>query len=173
MGREIMKWKVFLFLLVQRFVELYWAKRNERWMKARGAKEFGRNHYKYIVCMHSLFFVSLLLEGRKKHKSTLCSFLFNMFIILQLFRFWTIASLGRYWNTKIIVLPNAERIQKGPYRWLRHPNYLVVVLEFLVIPLMFQAYWTAVIFTIWNAYLLSIRIRVEEQALRLLKSPHK
>ncbi|WP_461200318.1 isoprenylcysteine carboxyl methyltransferase family protein [Anoxybacillus sp. TBDG-1] len=168
-----MKWGVFFLLIVQRFVELCWAKRNERWMKERGAKEFGQNHYKYIVCMHILFFVSLLLEGRKKRESTLWSFLFNIFIILQLFRFWIIASLGRCWNTKIIVLPNTERIQKGPYRWFRHPNYLVVVLEFIIIPLMFQAYWTAVIFTVWNAYLLLIRIRVEEQALRLLKSPHK
>ncbi|MCQ5365396.1 hypothetical protein NOW01_10420 [Anoxybacillus salavatliensis] len=166
-----MKWSIFFFLIVQRFVELYWAKRNERWMKERGAKEFGQNHYKYIVCMHCLFFVSLLLEGIRKRPSRLWSVLFNIFVVLQLFRLWIIASLERYWNTKIIVLPKAERVQRGPYRWFRHPNYLVVVLEFLVIPLMFQAYWTAVIFTICNAYLLSVRIRVEEQALRLLKSP--
>lgn len=167
-----MKWRLFSFLIVQRFVELCWAKRNERWMKERGAKEFGQHHYKYIVCMHSLFFVSLLLEGMRKRQSPLWPFLFKIFIVLQLFRLWIIVSLGRYWNTKIIVLPKAKRVQKGLYRWFRHPNYFVVSLELIMIPLMFQAYWTAIIFTICNAYLLSIRIRVEERALRLLKSPN-
>ncbi|EMT46591.1 MULTISPECIES: isoprenylcysteine carboxyl methyltransferase family protein [Anoxybacillus] len=166
-----MRWVLFFLLIIQRISELCWAKRNEHWMKRRGALEFGQNHYKYMVGMHSLFFISLLLEGMRKRPSPLWSILLKIFIVLQLFRLWTIASLGRYWNTKIIVLPEAERIQKGPYRWLRHPNYFVVVFELIIIPLMFQAYWTAAIFTICNAYLLSVRIRAEERALCLLKSP--
>lgn len=86
-------------------------------------------------------------------------------IIAQCIRIWALTSLGRYWNTKIIVLPDAPVVEKGPYRFLRHPNYAVVMTEIAFVPLIFQAYWTAILFTVLNAWMLSVRIRVEEKAL--------
>lgn len=91
-----------------------------------------------------------------------------MFLLVQAGRIWALTSLGEFWNTKIIVLPEARPIKRGPYRYLKHPNYVIVSIELLVIPLLFHAYMTAVIFTILNGYLLSIRIPAEEQALAQL-----
>ncbi len=157
----------FLFIVCERIGELYIAKRNERLLKAMGAKEFGTGHYTFIVLTHVLFFLSFLVEAtwRGMNISPWWPLLLSSFIFVQLLRVWTIVSLGRFWNTKIIVLPHAKVVAKGPYRWLRHPNYLIVTLEFILIPLLFQAYWTMVFFSLLNALLLSIRISVEEQAL--------
>jgi methyltransferase len=157
----------FAFIIVERLGELLIAKRNERWLKAKGAKEFGEKHYKYIVIVHILFLLSFWLEAtlRGTMLSPLWPVILCLFFITQLLRLWTILSLGRFWNTKILVIPNAEAIAKGPYRWLRHPNYVIVALEFILIPTLFQAYWTAIIFSILNVIVLSIRISVEEQAL--------
>jgi methyltransferase len=159
----------FILVILQRIGELWIAKRNERWMKERGGKEFGQSHYKYIVLVHSLFFVSLLFEGlwKKTRLSPIWPFLAVLFFIVQVLRIWTIRSLGRFWNTKIIVLPNSRPISKGPYRFMRHPNYIIVITEILLIPLLFQAYWTACIFTILNALVLFVRIREEERALNM------
>jgi methyltransferase len=160
----------FLFVIGERIVELTIAKRNERILKAMGAKEFGIRHYRWIVIMHILFLLSFAAESlsRGAELSPWWPLLFGLFIVVQGLRVWTLRSLGRFWNTKILVLPNAEVVAKGPYRWLRHPNYLVVVLEMWLIPVMFQAYWTALIFSITNAVMLSIRINVEEKALKSL-----
>ena len=87
------------------------------------------------------------------------------FLLTQLIRVWAITSLGRYWNTKIIVLPGAKMVNKGPYRFLKHPNYLVVTIEFIVIPLLFEAYFTAFFFSLLNGIILRIRIAAEEKAL--------
>ncbi|QPA32729.1 isoprenylcysteine carboxyl methyltransferase family protein [Thermaerobacillus caldiproteolyticus] len=157
----------FFFIVGERLVELAIAKRNERVLKATGAKEFGARHYPWIVAMHALFFVSFWIEATLKggQLSPWWPFLFSFFTAVQGLRIWTLWSLGRLWNTKILVLPNAHVVVKGPYRWLRHPNYLIVTLEMILIPLLFEAYWTALIFSVLNAFLLSIRISTEEQAL--------
>ncbi|MBD8068157.1 isoprenylcysteine carboxyl methyltransferase family protein [Bacillus sp. PS06] len=157
----------FSFLLVQRLVELYIAKKNEAWMKANGAYEVGEEHYKYIVGIHILFFLSYFIEVYQKGTqfSSWFPFLMTMFVLTQLIRIWIIKSLGRYWNTKIIILPNKEIITRGPYRFLRHPNYVVVVIELMLIPLIFNAYLTAILFSILNLIILSIRIPAEEEAL--------
>ncbi|WP_044748272.1 isoprenylcysteine carboxyl methyltransferase family protein [Bacillus alveayuensis] len=157
----------FAFIIVERLGELLIAKRNERWLKEKGAKEFGKKHYKYIVLVHILFLLSFWVEAMF-HGARLSPFwpiILSGFLITQLLRVWTILSLGRFWNTKILVVPNAKVIAKGPYRWLRHPNYVIVALEFVLIPLLFQAYWTAMIFSLLNMIVLFIRISVEEQAL--------
>lgn len=159
---------LFLFLLLQRGGELYLAKRNERWMLSKGAFEVGSDHYKYFVILHTLFLFSLFTEVHmKNYQITWWSLVFFLlFILAQGIRLWSIFSLGKFWNTKIIVLPRAKLIKRGPYKFLRHPNYLVVAIEILVIPLMFQAFLTAGIFTCLNAYLLLfIRIPLEERAL--------
>lgn len=137
-------------------------------MKRNGAYEAGRSHYKYIVLVHSFFLISFILEvvlfSRTPAPWWWAPFIF--FVFAQALRIWSIASLGRYWNTRIIIVPDAEVVQKGPYQLMRHPNYGVVVVEILVIPLIFQAYFTSVLFTLLNAIiLLKIRIPAEEKAL--------
>ncbi|MBB6444329.1 isoprenylcysteine carboxyl methyltransferase family protein [Bacillus benzoevorans] len=157
-----------LLLAVQRICELVIAKRNEQWMKKRGAREYGQRHYHFIVLIHVLFFVVYFLEvtAGDKELTPVWPFLLSLFALTQLVRIWAITSLGKYWNTRIIVLPGATLVKKGPYRFMRHPNYLVVSLEFLIIPLLFEAYMTAIIFTLMNFLILSIRIPAEEKALK-------
>jgi len=159
-----------LFILLQRIYELVIAKRNEVWMKKRGAKEFGQSHYRIIVFIHTMFFIIYLLEVKiwQTELSPAWPYLLSLFVLTQLLRIWAIVSLGKCWNTKIIILPGVQIVEKGPYRFLKHPNYLVVFIEFIIIPLMFQAYFTAFLFTILNGAILAIRIPAEEKALNEL-----
>lgn len=159
---------IYCFIILQRIFELFVAKSNEKWMMQQGAMEFGSSHYRYIVLMHSLFFVSLLLEKLffNRGLTVVWPIVLFVFVLVQLLRIWVITSLGRYWNTKIIVLPGAPPVRKGPYRYIRHPNYFVVSIELLVVPILFSAYLTASLFTILNVILLTIRIREEELALK-------
>jgi methyltransferase len=160
----------FLIIAIQRLCELIIAKRNERWMKSRGAIEFGQEHYRLIVTVHAMFFVVYFLEvtAWQTKLSVLWPVLLSLFIVTQIIRIWALTSLGHYWNTKIIVLPQATIVKKGPYRFLKHPNYLVVTIEFIIIPMLFEAYFTAFLFTILNGIILSIRIPAEEKALNEL-----
>lgn len=161
-------WILLVFLVSQRLTELAIARRNEKWMKARGAFEVGREHYKWIVTVHVLFFLSLVVEvqGLGLRPAFWWPVPFAVFMAAQLLRFWALFSLGHYWNTRIIVLPDAKVVAKGPYRFMRHPNYVIVATEILTIPLIFQAYATAVVFSVLNAFvLLAVRIPEEEKAL--------
>ncbi|MBT2690088.1 hypothetical protein J7I93_18125 [Bacillus sp. ISL-47] len=157
-------------IILQRAFELVAAKNNERWMKERGALEFGKRHYQWIVLIHALFFVSYIFEVLffEKGLSRLWPMLFFLFILTQAGRLWALFSLGRFWNTKIIVMPGANVIRRGPYQFIKHPNYMIVAAEFVIIPLMFQAYITAIVFTLLNILIMSIRIPAEEKALREL-----
>jgi methyltransferase len=139
-------------------------------MKAKGAIEFGHKGYKLIVVIHMLFLISFLGEKLVENRGISINWpwLGTIFLLAQVIRFWAISSLGKYWNTKIIVLPNSHIVSKGPYRFIRHPNYLVVFFELLTIPLMFNAFFTAAVFTILNIILIAIRILEEEQALKNL-----
>jgi methyltransferase len=163
----MMFYLLFSVIAIQRIVELFIAKSNEKWMKAKGAKEFGKTHYKLMVIIHMLFFASLLTEEiiDKNPMNQYWSVLFIVFLLTQAGRVWVITSLGRYWNTKIIVLPQADVVAKGPYKFIKHPNYFIVTVELIVIPLMFNAYWTMFIFALLNQFILSIRIPIEEKAL--------
>jgi len=156
------------FVIAQRLVEVLIAKRNEKVLLAKGAFEVGASHYPYMILLHVTFFISLITEVLLLNRTL--SPLFIYFVVLfgfvQLLRIWCLSSLATYWNTKIIVLPGANVIKKGPYIYIRHPNYLVVCIEILVLPIMFQAYFTALCFTILNIIMLSIRIPIEEKALR-------
>lgn len=156
-----------LLVILQRLVEVGIARRNEKWMKINGAIEIGKEHYKYIVAIHVLYFVSLIIEVTyfQKEMSSIWPVFLLFFTVAQALRVWSLLSLGRFWNTKIIILPNVSIISKGPYKFIRHPNYLVVVIEILVIPLIFNAFWTAIVFSILNIVVLSIRISAEESAL--------
>ncbi|WP_445683388.1 isoprenylcysteine carboxyl methyltransferase family protein [Solibacillus sp. FSL W8-0474] len=158
---------VLAFIIIQRLVELLIAKRNEKSMLAKGAYEVGASHYPFMILLHVSFFVSLIVEVIYfTGQLTPQYILIFIFLLLQLLRVWCLASLGPFWNTKIIILPGANVVVKGPYSYIRHPNYLVVCLEIAVIPLMFQAYFTAICFTILNLIILSIRIPLEEKALK-------
>ncbi|KGX91934.1 isoprenylcysteine carboxyl methyltransferase [Pontibacillus halophilus JSM 076056 = DSM 19796] len=155
------------FILVQRLVEVLVAKYNEKWMKERGAVEVAGGHYKYIVIVHTLFFISILLEAYPKEilLSDWKGFLLGIFFVTQGFRIWCLSTLGRYWNTKIIILPGSELVKKGPYKIMKHPNYFIVAVEFVVIPLLFSAYVTAIVFPLLHGLLMLIRIPHENRAL--------
>lgn len=158
-------WGVYLFVLCQRLFELWLARRNRIWMKSQGGFEVGREHYKWIVVMHIGFLIALLVEGMQSQPPNQWFWLLLLFILAQVLRMWVIASLGPYWNTRIWVVPGHQLVKKGPYRYLKHPNYLVVASEILLLPLLFGAYLTAVIFSLLNAWLLLfIRIPQEEAA---------
>ncbi|MFC4618853.1 isoprenylcysteine carboxyl methyltransferase family protein [Camelliibacillus cellulosilyticus] len=157
-----------LFVACQRMVELVIAKRNERRLRAMGAYEIGGEHYKWIVLLHALFLFVLISEVLLFHKKPAPWFWipFGVFLIAQVARVWAIMSLGLFWNTKIIILPGADVVARGPYRYVRHPNYLIVFLEILTLPLIFQAYFTAILFTLLNAvFIIGVRVPDEEKAL--------
>ncbi|GAA3344179.1 isoprenylcysteine carboxyl methyltransferase family protein [Lysinibacillus sp. FSL M8-0216] len=155
-------------VILQRLTEVVIAKRNEKWMIAQGAYEVGNSHYPYMVTMHISFFLFLIVEVVTNHNgiSPLFPLFFILFVAVQALRIWCIRSLGTFWNTKILILPHAQVVRKGPYEIMRHPNYAVVCLEILLLPLMFQAYFTAFCFTLLNITMLSVRIPIEEKALR-------
>ncbi|MGI9534738.1 MAG: isoprenylcysteine carboxyl methyltransferase family protein [Thermodesulfobacteriota bacterium] len=160
-----------IFLAIQRILELRLAKKNEKVVRKEGAIEYDREGYKYIVFMHVGFFISLILEKYLLNRgfNSLSLLIFIIFIFTQLLRYWAITSLGKYWNTKILVVPNTPLIAKGPYKYLKHPNYLAVITEIVVIPLIFSCYITCIIFSTLNFLTLLRRIRIEENALNISK----
>ena len=158
------------FIALQRIIELYIARGNEKWMKQQGAIEFGQGHYKYMVLLHFCFFIFLSAETLllKRGISPIWPVFLSLFCAAQAIRIWVIASLGKYWNTKIIILAQTRVVKKGPYQFIKHPNYLVVALELLVVPLLFNSYYTAILFTFLNILMLKVRIPMEEHALKTL-----
>ncbi|ODG93769.1 MULTISPECIES: isoprenylcysteine carboxylmethyltransferase family protein [Bacillaceae] len=158
---------IFLFIIIQRVIELGIAKNNEKKLKMRGALEYGQEHYKFFIILHSMFFISILIENYfiRYIEIRFFTFLLIVFIILQLARVWVISTLGERWNTKIIILPNEKLVKRGLYKYIKHPNYIIVTIELLVIPIMFHAYITTVIFSVCNLILLKVRIREENKAL--------
>lgn len=151
------------FFIFQRLSELYIAKQNQKWLLQQGAVEYGREHYPYIVAMHTLFIVSIIAEYYYRVEPPMQPVLLAVFIVLLIFKFWVISSLGKYWNTRIFRVPGSVPVAKGPFKFLRHPNYVEVICEIAVIPLIFHLYYTAVIFTVLNAIMLAVRIRVENR----------
>ncbi|MBU8906379.1 isoprenylcysteine carboxyl methyltransferase family protein [Desertibacillus haloalkaliphilus] len=154
-------------VIVQRMIELLIANKNALVIKEKGGYEVGREHYKYIVALHIGFFASFVSEVLLFDRSLFTWWWFPLLLFgaAQLARAWSLSSLGVFWNTRIIVLPGAEVIAKGPYRFMKHPNYVIVATELIALPLLFQAYVTAVVFTILNAVMMIIRIPIEERAL--------
>lgn len=150
-----------LLLIAQRFTELYISKRNEKWLLSQGAIEYGREHYPYIVALHTLFIVALIAEYYLSGGQPMSYIFLSLFVLLLWFKYWVLSSLGSYWNTRIYRVPGAMPVCKGPYKLFRHPNYMDVVLEIAIIPLVFHLYYTALIFSVLNAVMLSVRIKVE------------
>ena len=155
------------FVLLLRAGELLLSKRNEQWLLQHGAVEYGKKHYLFIVMLHSLFFFSLVIEYTTQitHPFSL-PFLVFYFLLFAL-KAWIIFSLGKFWNTKIYRIQNIPLIKNGPYKYISHPNYVVVVSEIAVIPLVFHLYYTAIIFSVLNAIMLALRIKEENLALQI------
>lgn len=159
-----MQFYIFLaFLITQRLSELYIARRNEKWLLSQGAIQYGQSHYPYMVGMHTLFIVSLIVEYNLRDNTPFSYYLLLAFILVLSFKFWALSSLGKYWNTKIYRVPGVYPVKKGPYKIFKHPNYMEVVLEIAIIPLVFNLYYTAIIFSVLNAAMLYVRISVENK----------
>lgn len=147
---------------LERIAELLLARRNTAKLLAKGAAEFAPEHYPAIVLFHALWLASLWILGSTNPVNPAW---FAVFVALQILRGWTLMTLGSRWTTRIIVLPDAPLVANGPYRLLSHPNYLVVIGEIAVLPLCLDLPWLALVASIANAVLLSIRIRAESAAL--------
>ena len=157
-------WYILVALIVlQRLAELAISRTNTRRLLAEGGIEHGVRHYPLMVALHVAWFASLIVFVPAD--APLNPFLFVVFLVLQAGRVWVIAALGRHWTTRVITVPGAPLVKRGPYRWLRHPNYLVVAAEIAVVPLIAGAWEMAVAFSVANAALLWHRIRVENAAL--------
>jgi methyltransferase len=150
-------------VLLQRLVELVWARRNTLRLRRLGAEEADVEGYRFFVLLHVGWLVSLALFVPAAAPPIWP--LLGLFALLQLGRLWVISSLGHYWTTRIVTLPGVPLVQTGPFRWLRHPNYLLVIAEIAVLPLAFGAVPIAVSFSAVNLILIIRRIRIEESVL--------
>jgi methyltransferase len=155
---------------LQRLLELVYSRRNERRVRARGAVERGAGHYPVMVALHSFWLISTFVEGllRGPEIPAWWPVPFVAFLLVQPLRYWAIVSLGTNWNTRILVVPGGKLVKSGPYRYFPHPNYVVVAVEILTFPLIFGAWITAIVFSLLNATLLFVRIRIENRALEEL-----
>ncbi|MDO8645870.1 MAG: isoprenylcysteine carboxylmethyltransferase family protein [Candidatus Planktophila sp.] len=163
---------VLIFLVaVERVFELIISKRNLRWSFDQGGIEFGRSHYKYMVALHVF-----LLGGSPVEvwlfRPTFLPFVSWAMLILalasQALRWWCIFSLGKRWNTLVVIIPGKSLIEAGPYRWFKHPNYVAVVIEGFALPMVGFAWRTALAFSLLNVFVLYVRIRTENAALATL-----
>lgn len=155
------------FVILLRIGELILSKGNEKWLIQNGAVEYGQRHYPFIVALHILFIISLIIEYIARQPVTINLLILFFYFSLLIFKTWIILSLGKFWNTKIYHIPNFPLIKKGPYQYFKHPNYMIVVAEIAVIPMIFQLYFTAVTFTLLNAIMLFVRIKEENKALQI------
>ena len=153
---------ILVLVTLQRLGELWLSNRNTRRLLTRGAREVAPGHYPLIVAVHTLWLAALWWLAPGRHVST---FWLVVFVLLQLARVWVIATLGDRWTTRIITLPGAPLVHSGPYRFVSHPNYLVVAGEIAALPLAFGLWEVALLFSILNAAVLAIRIRQENRAL--------
>jgi len=154
------------FVTLQRLVELRLAERNSKRLLAEGAKEHAAGHYPFLVGLHMAWLGALWWWAPGRPIDLV---LLLLFAVLQVGRVWVIATLGRRWTTRIIVLPGAPLVRSGPYRYLKHPNYWIVTAEIAVLPLVFGLWQIAVIFTVLNLAILAVRIPQENKALGELR----
>jgi len=151
---------------MERLAELVVSRRNLAWARTRGGREHGLGHYPFMVALHTGLLVACLIEAT--HRSFVPALGWPMLavvVLAQALRWWCITILGPRWNTRIIVVPGLPLVDAGPYRYLRHPNYVAVVLEGIALPLVHTAWTTAVLFTVMNTALLRVRISCENAAM--------
>ena len=151
---------------VERIAELVVSQRNLSWSRARGGVEFGARHYPAMVALHTGLLAGCLVEAMYRPFLPALGWpMFAVVLLAQGLRWWCIGTLGHQWNTRVVVVPGAGRVARGPYRLLPHPNYLAVVAEGIALPLVHTGWLTALAFTLLNGWLLGTRIRVENRAL--------
>lgn len=166
-----------LFVLavgVERLAEMVVSKRHLAWALARGGREYGQRHFPPMVALHTALLVGCVAEVWLLDRPFLPWLGWPMVAVVvgtQALRWWCIRTLGPQWNTRVVVVPGMPLVGGGPYRWLRHPNYVAVVLEGIALPLVHSAWITAVVFTLLNAWLLRVRIGTENEALNLSSGP--
>jgi methyltransferase len=153
---------ILTLVTLQRLGELVLARHNTQKLLARGAVEIGAAHYPLIVAVHAAWIAALWVLGRDQEVDLLA---LAAFIVMQGLRIWILATLGSRWTTRILVLPGEPLIASGPYRYLPHPNYAVVVAEIALLPLALHLPWVALVFTALNAAVIMIRLRSESRAL--------
>jgi methyltransferase len=154
---------------VMRLVELAISRRNIARLRKRGAVEIGRSHYPVMVAVHTLFLGSCVAEvwlAERPLIPVLASFSLGLLVGAAVLRWWVMRTLGERWSTRVMILPETEPVSTGPFRRMRHPNYLAVVIEFGALPMVHTAWLTAVLFGLANAAVLARRIRIEEAGLR-------
>jgi len=160
-----------LLIIIQRISEMKISKRNEKILIQKGALEFGRAHFKFIIMTHILFLISMAIEYFLKSDNIelkLYNIIFFGFVILfQILRFSIMKSLGIYRTMRIYRIPGGPLVKTGLYKYFRHPNYMIVILEIIIIPLVFNLYLTSIIFTLLNSIILTIRISEENKALNI------
>ena len=157
---------------LERVAELVVSKRNAAWSFSHGGRESGQGHYPAMVLLHTGLLVGALVEAWTVRPDVPAWLAWSMLLLVlasQALRWWCIGTLGRAWNTRVIVVPGAELVRRGPYRWFAHPNYVAVVVEGFALPLVHAAWVTALVFTVLNAALLTVRLRAESSALRMLE----
>ena len=157
-------WAILAAIAAQRISELVLARRNTTALLARGATEAGAGHYPFIVAVHTLWLAALVVWVARTPSPIVAPWL-AAYVALQLLRAWVLMSLGPYWTTRVITLADAPLVRRGPYRFVRHPNYVVVIAEIAVLPLVFGAWPIALVFSILNAVVLAVRLRVENAVL--------
>lgn len=153
---------------VERLAEMVVSKRNAAWSFEHGGRESGQGHYPAMVVLHTGLLAGMLVEAWVRRPDVPGWLAWSMFVLVlasQGMRWWCIATLGRRWNTRVIVVPGLPLVASGPYRFLSHPNYVAVVVEGAALPLVHGAWITAVVFTLLNAWLLRVRLHVEDRAL--------
>ena len=158
----LVRWIVLLVAL-ERLAELIHGGRNTRRLLAEGARIVGDGHYPLLVAVHAGWLAALWMFVPRDAEVNIP--LLAFFLVLQAARLWIILSLGPYWTTRIVTLPGRPLVRRGPYRWVRHPNYLLVSAEIAVLPLAFGAWEIALVFSLLNAAALTVRIRAEDRAL--------
>jgi len=156
---------ILVFIVVQRLSELVIAKRNTAALIKRGAVEHGAQHYPFMVILHTAWVLALIVLGYDKQ--VILAWL-GLYLILQFFRIWILTTLGSRWTTRIIIL-NEPLVIGGPFKYFKHPNYMLVVAEIFVTPMIFGLWEIAILFSILNAAMLYVRIRIEEKALAPLR----
>jgi methyltransferase len=162
---------VVALVALERLAELVVSKRNAAWSFARGGVETGQSHYPVMVVLHSGLLVAMLVEAyvvRPDVPLALAASMLVLVVASQALRWWCIATLGPRWNTRVIIVPGLPPVTGGPYRFFSHPNYVAVVVEGAALPLLHLSWITALVFTVANAALLTVRLRVEDAALATL-----
>ena len=157
-----------LLVALERLAEVAWAARNTKALLAKGASEIGRAHYPLFIALHSGWLAAILLTA--PFGGVVEWLALAIFVAMQPLRLWVLLTLGGRWTTRILIVPGAPLVRAGPYRYVRHPNYTIVICEIAALPIAFGEWGVALVFTILNGMLLAWRIKMEEAALAPMRS---